>query len=269
MKIETKIPFPFLVLGSKTFYERVFSKSFKESFELFYFDHQGFKSNPAIKESAYTALEEIVSEIEQFRVQNSLNRFLLFGHSGHAYMALEYAKAYPERLAGLVLCACSPDLSSNTHAAAERYFQTTADDSRKRVFAQDITKLQQKVQTDPENRFVHFVLSQKAKNWFNPHYDPAWLWEGVPTHLPTLDFVWGKLFSEYQLIPGTENIKCPVLILQGTFDFAVGPSTLWTDFLSSFSNLQFNTLPSSGHYPMLEEPEGFLKVLMDWWNMIS
>lgn len=258
-----------LVIGSKAFYERVFSNRFKENFDLIYFDHLGFVPNPFHLESCYSNLGEIVVEIEHFRRNRSLERFLVFGHSGHAYLALEYAKAFPHRVEGLVLNACAPDLSPASHLAAELYFHQNAEERRKQVFAQDMSQLEIKINEDPSNRFVHFVLAQKAKNWFDLDYNPAWLWEGVSTHLPTLDFVWGKLFAEYQMKIGLEKLTSPVLMIQGVYDFAVGPTSLWDEFLPCFSNLQFKVLTSSGHYPMLEEPEVFFEELVNWMDLIA
>ncbi|MDX5338311.1 MAG: alpha/beta hydrolase [Cyclobacteriaceae bacterium] len=264
MKDDSKDPIPMLVLGPKLFYEQVFSASLKKNFAFSYCNHRGFSENPHSIPSAYGTLQEIVVEIEEFIQQNSLKDFLIFGHSGHAYMALEYAKSFPEKVRGLILCACSPDLSPNTHQKAEVYFQHQAEEIRKDCFAKDMSELGAKIQQDPLGRFKHFVLSQKAKNWYDLNFDPSFLWEGVPTHLPTLDFVWGKLFAAYQLKTGLEKVVCPVLMLQGKYDFAVGPFSLWNDFLPHFSNLHVKILSESGHYPMLEQPEEFDEELLTW-----
>lgn len=217
-----------------------------------------------MKESAYRNLDAIVREIEGYRTKNGLEKFILFGYSGHAYMALEYAKSFPGRVLGLVLCPCSPDLSVITHQAAEVFFEDSASPLRKRFFANDMTQLMGKIETDPNRRFTHFVLCQKAKNWYDPKYDASWLWDEVPTHLPTLDFVWGKLFSEYDIKNGLEKVSCPVLFLQGEFDFVAGPASLWNSYLPFFKNSATKFFCQSGHYPMVEEPRRFSQVLLEW-----
>lgn len=179
-------------------------------------------------------------------------------------MALEYAKSFPNQVLGLVICACSPDLSEQTHRASDSYFEASATPIRKRFFADDMAQLMRKIETDPNLRFTHFVLCQKAKNWFDPEYDASWLWDGVPTHLPTLDFVWGKLFSKYDIKNGLEKVSNPVLFLQGEFDFVAGPVSLWDAYLPFFKNLTTHIFSQSGHYPMVDEPKRFFEVLLEW-----
>lgn len=253
-----------LVVGSRLFYERAFCDNLDNHFELFYFDHHGFCENHDLNESAYRNLDDIVKEIEVFRRKIGLKKFLLFGHSGHAYMALEYTKAFSDHVLALVLCACSPDLSIITHQASKAYFDESACPFRKRIFENDMSQLKRRIETEPNLRFTHYVLCQKAKNWYYPEYDASWLWDGVPTHLPTLDFVWGKLFSKYDIKKDLEKASCPVLFLQGEFDFVAGPASLWNLYLPLFKNATIKIFHQSGHYPMVEEPKTFLEVLLEW-----
>lgn len=260
---------PMLIVGSQLFYERAFPIGIKETFELHYFDHKGFCLNPDMTESAYLSLDEIVAEIEVFRKKICLEKFFLMGHSGHAYMALEYAKSFPNQIKGLVLCGCSPDLSSKSLQAAETYFNKLADEKRKQIFEMDMAGLFDKIKAEPELRFTHFVLCQKAKNWFDLDYDAAWLWKDVPTHLPTLDYVWGKLFAEYRAEQNLERINFPVLFLQGKHDFVAGPTSSWEHIISKMSFSNEVVFEKSGHYPMVEQPEEFYAELNAWAQQLS
>jgi proline iminopeptidase len=255
---------PMLVVGSQFFYERAFPEKMKDRFELHFFDHKGFVQNQQLKESAYPSLDTIAADIEAFRLEIGLDKFLLFGHSGHAYMVLEYAKAFPERILGLVLCACSPDLSPESHQAAESYFHETADRYRQQLFGQDMAGLRDKIYTEPSLRFIHFVLSQKAKNWFDPTYDASWLWKDVPTHLPTLDFVWGKLFREYRADLNLDKVIFPVLFLQGKYDFVAGPHSRWEGIAAKMPKVTTVIFEKSGHYPMVEQADEFLNGICSW-----
>lgn len=264
MQKEVRSKIQLLIIGSKIFYERVLPKGLKTRFELFYFDHRGFAEHPGKTMSYYSSLDDISKEIEEFRLAHRLNTLFLFGHSGHAYMALEYAKNYPKWVSGLILSACSPDLNPSTHTAAATFFENEADEFRKRVFEADMATLGQKIEENPNERFIHFVLCQKAKNWFDPNYDASWMWEKVSTHLPTLDYVWGKLFADYQVKSGLSKISCPVLFLQGEFDFVAGPASLWDPYLSFFQQVEVHIFDRSGHYPMVEEPIKFERLIAAW-----
>lgn len=260
---------PMLIVGSQLFYERAFPAGMKEQFDLHYFDHKGFCQNPGLLETAYQNLEEIVAEIEVFRQSIGLEKFFLFGHSGHAYMALEYAKSFPNQILGLVLCGCSPDLSPKSHQAAEAFFNQIADENRKQIFEQDMAGLYSKIEAEPHLRFTHFVLCQKAKNWFNPNYNAAWLWNNVPTHLPTLDYVWGKLLRDYDANQNLEKIAFSVLFLQGDSDFVAGPASSWKNIISQLPSVKRVIFEKSGHYPMVDEPKAFLEELNSWTNSLK
>lgn len=255
---------PLLVVGSRSFYERALPDGLKSQFSIFYFDHRGFDENPGAKDSCYSNLQEIVEELDQFCLKNDLDHFFLLGHSGHAYMVLEFANFFPQKARGIILCGCSPDLSQATHLAASSYFDELANEERKEIFRQDMNSLKTKIELQPELRFVHFVLCQRAKNWFDPNYDASWLWEGVPTHLPTLDYVWGKLFAGYQIKSGQSQISIPVLLIQGKFDFVAGPASQWNPYLSHFQQVEVHIFDRSGHYPMVEEPSKFELLIKDW-----
>lgn len=260
---------PMLIVGSHLFYQRAFPEKMKDSFELHFFDHKGFVHNQQLSESAYSSLEAIVADIEAFRLKLGLDRSLLFGHSGHAYMALEYAKAFPERIMGLILCACSPNLSQESHQAAESYFLEMADGYRQELFGQDMAGLRDKIHAEPDRRFVHFVLSQKAKNWFDPTYDAAWLWQDVPTHLPTLDFVWGRLFRDYLADRDLEKVSFPVLFLQGKYDFVAGPHARWACIAAKMPKVTTVIFEKSGHYPMVEQGDEFLSGICTWLGKLN
>ncbi|MDF2157052.1 alpha/beta hydrolase [Algoriphagus sp. CAU 1675] len=255
-----------LVIGSERFYSKALPSSLEELFTLIHFDNLGFSHSPNYSESLYSDLNSILLDIESFRSQKQLNNFLVFGHSGHAYMALEYAKTYPQHVSALILCACSPNLHENTTQKIAGYFELEADTERKEIFKKDMSGLSEKISKNPEARFVHFALAQKAKNWFDPNFDASKLWEGVPTHLPTLDWVWGKLFHDYELNLGGMPLSCPTLLIHGKHDYVGGSLSLWDSYLSDFLHLNTKIFQKSGHYPMVEEPELFEETLISWYK---
>lgn len=85
---------PALVIGSSIYYPRTFSEKLRENLQLIFVDHRGFANGPEIDCSTLT-IDTIIEDIESIRKDLKLDNFVIIGHSGHAYMALEYAKKYP------------------------------------------------------------------------------------------------------------------------------------------------------------------------------
>ena len=55
----------------------------------------------------------------------------------------------------------------------------------------------------------------------------------------------------------------PVLAIVGQYDFVV-PHFLWDGAKDGFPDLTFRLFEGSGHTPQLEQPELFLKTLLEW-----
>lgn len=79
-------------------------------------------------------LDVLLDDIEAIRRQFSLNDFVIVGHSGHAFLAIEYAKKYPRFVKGVVMTGCGPSNSDERLKASVEYFERTA--STERIFEQ-------------------------------------------------------------------------------------------------------------------------------------
>jgi proline iminopeptidase len=101
------IGFLTLVIGSHTYYPRVFSDSLKAKLCMYFLDHRGFTKDNSAQTSNDFNLSDIIQDIEELRQRLNFKKFILIGHSIHAFMALEYAKIYPQHISHLVLIASS------------------------------------------------------------------------------------------------------------------------------------------------------------------
>ena len=80
------------------------------------------------------SLEQISDDIELVRTELGLGPIVIIGHSGHALMALEYAKRYPESVSHVVMIGIAPDLSETSHDEADAYWEMLATTERKAAF---------------------------------------------------------------------------------------------------------------------------------------
>ena len=136
-----------IVIGRHKYYPRTFSENLKSKLQLVCADTRGFV--PAYHtESDFTA-GKIVQDIESLRVS------ILIGHSIHAFMVMEYAREFPDRVSHLVLIASSPITGLEIYKEADRYFEESVCPERKAAL--QITM--QRFSESSDQSFVACLLS--------------------------------------------------------------------------------------------------------------
>lgn len=167
---------PAIVIGSAAYYPRTFSQRLREHLRLIFIDHRGFAHTPDNLEPADYTLDAVIDDIEYIRKTLNLPRIIIIGHSGHGYMALEYAKKYPESVSHLVLLAMSPDGSPQSFEAADRYFQESVCPERKALLAKNVINLQAEIDANPSQAFITRALKFGPMIWYNENFDATDLW---------------------------------------------------------------------------------------------
>lgn len=255
---------PAIVIGSSIYYPRTFSQSLRQNLRLIFVDHRGFGKAPkTIPANAYD-LDKLIDDIEKVRKTLSLDQIIIIGHSGHGYMALEYAKKYSEHVTHVVLIGMGPDQSAKSHQAAAQYLEEFGSPERKQTHSESVKKLPQEIERNPDQRFITFCIRLGALSWFNPHFDATSLWDGVQVNMPMFDQVWGETFRDLDITQGLVNFDRPVFLALGRYDFLVAPPHTWDPIRGQFKNLTLKIFEKSGHTPQYEEPALFDQALIEW-----
>lgn len=252
-----------LVLGGPAYYAQTFSESIKKKFRFIYLDHRGFAER-LVTQDSLPSMKDLVEDIEFFRKEQGLKDFFLLGHSGHAYLAMEYAREYEEQVKGLMIIAAGPDLSLKNRKASDQYFEEIADELRKREHEKNLNLMQKEIAENPKEEFKIFCIRSAARSSFDPTLDVTPYWKEVHLNLDIVLHMWSQLFSQEIEIKKIEALNRPVLIIMGLFDFQVPPHYTWNKYKHNFQNLTFKVFPRSGHHPQLEESELFERVVSDW-----
>jgi len=164
---------PTMVIGSHLYYPRVFSDNLREHLRLIFMDHRGFAPSPGVVDRSEYELEVIVDDVESLRSRLGLPRVAMVGHSGHALMALEYAKRYPERTSHVVMIGMPPDIGPATMALAEDNYQGLADEERRVAEQENILAMpgEELAKLAPGEAFVRGYIRNAARTWFDPRFD--------------------------------------------------------------------------------------------------
>jgi proline iminopeptidase len=247
-----------LVIGSAVYYSKTFSQNLRSHLRLIFMDHRGFGVPTGPIEQTDYSLDKIIDDIEALRLKLNLGKIILIGHSGHAYMAIEYAKKYPDSISRLVLIAISPSSGPDAFAASDRYFNESVCPHRKAILANNLS-------TMPTNGFIERMLTFGPLLWYQYDYDASALWEDVKPVPEVVDFLWGKVFRELDIRDNIDKIHVPVYLALGRYDYW-NPPYLWEDYRSYFKDLSIRVFEHSAHTPQLEEQEFFDIELIDWMN---
>ena len=255
-----------LVIGCAKYYPRTFSAHLKQQLRFIYLDHRGFGLAPSrqLATEDYT-LDKIITDIEQVRKSLDLQQIMILGHSGHAYMALEYAKKYPSHVSHLIMLGITPDLSAATHQAIEQYWQDSVSPQRKLALKNAQTKLTDEMlaKLPPSERFIKQYTRDAARLWYDYNFDCSSLWEDVTINMEIFDHIWGSVFRDIDITQGLDQLNIPVFLGLGRYDF-ITPYCLWNQVRQHFKHLTLRVFEKSGHTPQYEEPELFASELLGW-----
>ncbi|TGM60223.1 alpha/beta fold hydrolase [Leptospira adleri] len=254
------------VIGSALYYDRTFSKEIRKHCRMTFVDHRGYAGGGSSTKKEDFSLDVILEDMELVRKELGLEKIVLVGHSGHGYMALEYAKKYPQHVSHLILMCLTPDLSRKSHELIQAHFQENASEDRKRYYQDKMSKLPEAIAKDPKNAFKIFNIFSGAKSWFDFKYDSSGLWEDMEINTAMFDYVWGEVFRDIDIKIGLEKIRMPVYLALGRHDYLMPPAYLWDPIVPLFADLTIRFFEKSGHTPQLEEPEGFDSSVLSWLN---
>ncbi|MBD2006946.1 MULTISPECIES: alpha/beta fold hydrolase [Cyanophyceae] len=255
---------PTIVVGSSLYYSRTFSKNLRNSLKLAFVAHRGFSPPYDSKDTSLFQLDSLVDDIELVRKELGFDKIIVIGHSGHAFMALEYAKKYPGNVSHVVMMCEAPCLSHEGHEAAQRYLNDSVCPERKAALAENLARLPEAIEAQPEKAFITYCLLMGPKYWFDYNYDATKLWEGVEVNMAMFDYVWGEVFRDIDITENLDKLLSPVLLALGRYDYLVPPPYMWEGVRDKFSNLTIRIFEKSGHAPQFEEPELFDQELLEW-----
>lgn len=253
-----------LVIGSALYSKRTFSDQLRNHFKMVFIDHRGFAPNPGKVDSSEFELDILLNDIEQMRKRLNLAKVVIVGHSGHGFLALEYAKKYPQHVSHVVMIGTGPDQSDASNKAADNHFAQLASDERKAQLHKDLPKMEVEIEQFPEDKLIIMLKRLRAKGWYDFTFDASPLWQDITVNMQMFDYVWGGIFRELDITKGLASFDIPVLLVLGKYDFIVAPPESWDIILPKLKDITMHIFEQSGHTPQFEESERFDRLFIDW-----
>ena len=257
---------PLLIIGSHVFYPRTFSANLRANRKLIFVDHRGFAQASRKVDARDCALETIIEDLSAICQTLGLTQTDILGHSGHGYMALEFARRYPEQVNKTVVVGTGPNHAPENMAYGERIWTMLASPDRKKKLERDLQWMSEQIEAKPDQRFIWMCLAMGARSWFDPHFDASQLWQDVHVNMPIFDNLWGEVFRDFDTRNALSSMKGPLLICMGRHDHLVAPLETWFPYMSEENPPIFALFEYSAHTPQLEEADLFDDTLLNFLN---
>jgi proline iminopeptidase len=248
-------------------FEAQAGKALEGKLKMIYLDQRGSGRSERPWTGVYS-IPAMVEDIEALRKQLGVPRLALMGHSFGGALALEYAAAYPQHVAKLVLVsaassipdACAArvaflaqrypnDLAKARAAAVERKetpddcyfaFNSVPDDIRDRV--------------NDETMFPDMKRVQEQKD-----VDAR---SGLRNTGELGGALWNNGFLSYRF-DRYNRLTMPVLVLAGKDDFAIGLPAQRA-LASRLPQAKLVEYPGAGHFPYLDVPQRFTRDVVEF-----
>jgi proline iminopeptidase len=187
---------------------------------------------------------------------------VVFGHSIHSYIALEYARKYPKNTSHVVMTGNTP---YRIAGVADKFWESDASAERKMILKQNWEKITEDElsQMSSKDRVVKTYMAMTPKLFYDPMYDLSWIYEVVESNQDIANHLFKVIFKDYDIAKRPGRVETPVFLAIGRYDY-LWPYFLWDDRKDVLPNLSYNLFEKSGHFPMVEEQELFDKKLIEW-----
>ncbi|MGY6550057.1 MAG: prolyl aminopeptidase [Roseinatronobacter sp.] len=240
-----------------------------DSYRIILFDQRGCgRSKPAASVTANTT-RHLIADIELIRTSLGIRRWMVFGGSWGATLALAYAQAHPERAAYLIL----RGVFTGTQAELDWFYGGGAARFFPEIWAQFLRPIPRDEHSD--------LIAAYAKRLFsgNIHeenrFARSWTrWENALASIETRGLGIGDAPSDYArafarlenhyfingcflgedgaLLRGLDRMQdVPGTIVQGRYDMICPPQTAWT-LHNAWGRSRLELVPVAGH--ALSEP---------------
>lgn len=254
---------PCLVLGSSVYYPKTFSEELRTYLEFYFVDLKWFAKGYRQEDLDTVNISSIVADVEQIRQLLGLERPLILGHSIHGTIALEYAKAHPDKILGVVAIGSPCEWGNETYEKKAADLWKTASSERKKLQNENWGKFREIDRLTGQEEAVANYNRMSPQYWYDATYDASWLWDGMTVHSEVTVHLFTRVFHNYNLFSSDFSLKVPVFIALGKYDYVI-PYTLWQPAYSKMPDFTRVLFDRSGHTPQLEEQERFDEIFLGW-----
>lgn len=245
--------------GSTSYYYEVMpgARMIEQKMKMIYFDQRGSGRSGSAKNGDYS-LARMLKDIEELRTALHYKNWAVMGHSFAGILVTNYAQQYPQSVASLMLIHCTLNMQFSMMSHLN-YGLKILDIKDQGVYRDTSKSLMERV------GMVHQKLTEQNlwyklmfRNAYEKKYSDSVTFAVKDFNWEFGNKVWGVQDYWKDFTPLTSQIKCPVLVMTGDQDFAIGPD----HYLSFHFPKQTVVHYIGGHAPFQEEPQWFAEKII-------
>jgi len=225
-----------------------------ERAQVVYFDLSGCGESQPTDE---ISIERWADDVEAVREAAGCERVTVLGHSMSTWIALEYARRWPERTSSLILCCGTPtfDFVEEIFAAATRRFTEAQ--------LHDLQTIHT-VSTLDEATYRRLLLSILPLYFRHYRHEYGAGFSAMRFDARVYLHTRNTYLAGYDCTPWLKSIDVKTLVLAGRDDVITPPDRAGSRFVDLMPNATLHVFEESGHFPFIEEPEAFTEVVGEW-----
>lgn len=221
---------------------------FTARYHVIALDMRGHGDSAWSPEGAYL-VEDYAKDLEAMVEQLNLRGLTLLGNSTGGRVVQVYAGMHPERMARLVVEDVGPQRTVEIASAfARRVRQEDKGWASEDELVASLMK-NSKISEELQRNYAHF--GSKVRE------DGRVIWKRDPNLV--------KGFVPTELWQYVRKIKCPTIYILGGASSIVPPETQ-KELKDTLPSVEIVTMPGLGHYPHVESPEEYLKIVTSFLN---
>ena len=219
-------------------------------------------SGPAA-EDAYL-LPDYASDVEVLRIHLGLEKPIVIGWSHGGMVTIQFAFTYPDSLSKLILVDTSAyigEFLSDIEGAVQEFKN---EPWFEKSFAALKAEWAGEYETDEE---MARLWAEEMKFYFKQFDTRAEAYhertKDLPVRIPPLKTFNDKEAASMDLRPHLKKITVPTLVIVGRHDFITNVA-MAEEMVNHIPNARLEIFEDSGHFPLVEEPEKFYRVIKEF-----
>lgn len=245
--------------GSTSYYYEAMAGApiIEQKMKMIYFDQRGCGRSDSARNGDYS-LARMLKDMEELKTALGYKKWMVMGHSFGGILITNYAHTYPQSVAALLLINCTLNMQASMMSHLE-FGLKELDIKDQTAFRDTILPLNERVWK------VHDKLTEKDlwyklmfRNAYEKQYSDSVTFSIGTFNREYANVVWSINDYWKDFTPLTNTIKCPVLIMTGDKDYAIGP-----DHYKSFHFPHPAVVHYiGGHAPFQEEPQWYAEKII-------
>jgi proline iminopeptidase len=224
-------------------------------FRVVYHDPRGSGRSARPARAGAITVGQMVDDLDALRRHLDRERFALLGHSHGAYIALNYALCYPQRLSHLVLVGPMlglDELNADTGRSVPRL-------ARQPEYAAAAEAWHETEAITSDETFGEWLARTMPLYFHRPEIGME-IFARLNQGAPALAAYQGTRATDRQFAvrDALHRVRVPTLILTGRHDFKTPPESV-ASLNRAIPGSRMVVFEESGHFPWFEEPGAFFR----------